>query len=37
MGLKILKTDSKNAGYSVVENFEPYIGNENSVCMEKKL
>lgn len=24
-------------GYSVVANFEPYIGNELSICFEKKL
>ena len=24
-------------GYSITENYEPYIGVENSVCMEKEL
>ncbi|MDP4147233.1 MAG: GNAT family N-acetyltransferase [Bacillota bacterium] len=27
----------KNAGYEVIENYEPYIGNANSVCMKKAL
>ncbi|WP_238916974.1 GNAT family N-acetyltransferase [Clostridium sp. YIM B02555] len=27
----------KNTGYDIIENFEPYKGNTNSVCMKKKL
>jgi GNAT superfamily N-acetyltransferase len=27
----------KNAGYKIIENYEPYIGNTNSVCMKKDL
>ena len=27
----------KNNGYDVIENYEPYIGNTNSVCMKKVL
>jgi ribosomal protein S18 acetylase RimI-like enzyme len=27
----------KNIGYITIQNFEPYIGNENSVCMKKDL
>lgn len=27
----------KNIGYEVIENYEPYIGNTNSVCMKKTL
>lgn len=27
----------KKAGYSVIDNYEPYIGMEQSVCMAKKL
>ncbi|WP_026881116.1 GNAT family N-acetyltransferase [Clostridium akagii] len=27
----------KNIGYEIIENFEPYMGNNNSVCMKKEL
>jgi len=27
----------KNTGYEIIENYEPYIGNTNSVCMKKAL
>jgi putative acetyltransferase len=27
----------KKAGYELIENFEPYIGVENSICFGKKL
>lgn len=27
----------KNIGYNVINNYEPYIGNVNSVCMRKVL
>jgi putative acetyltransferase len=27
----------KNAGYRIIQNYEPYIGNSNSVCMKKDL
>lgn len=27
----------KNSGYYVIQNYEPYIGNKNSVCMKKTL
>ena len=27
----------KNTGYQIIENYEPYIGNTNSVCMKKDL
>ena len=27
----------RNTGYEVIENYEPYIGNRNSVCMKKDL
>lgn len=27
----------KNAGYAIIQNYEPYIGNINSVCMKKTL
>jgi putative acetyltransferase len=27
----------KKAGYEIIDNFEPYIGVENSVCFGKKL
>jgi GNAT superfamily N-acetyltransferase len=27
----------ENAGYKVIQNFEPYVGNINSVCMKKTL
>lgn len=27
----------KNTGYEIIENYEPYIGNANSVCMKKDL
>lgn len=27
----------KNIGYEVIENYEPYVGNTNSVCMKKTL
>lgn len=27
----------KNLGYEVIENYAPYIGNTNSVCMKKTL
>lgn len=27
----------KNSGYNVIQNYEPYIGNTNSVCMKKVL
>ena len=27
----------KNTGYDIIENFEPYKGNANSVCMKKNL
>ena len=27
----------KNLGYDVIENYAPYIGNTNSVCMKKTL
>ena len=27
----------KNSGYGVIENYEPYVGNANSVCMKKAL
>lgn len=27
----------KNIGYEVIENYEPYVGNTNSICMKKTL
>lgn len=27
----------KSLGFEVIDNFEPYVGNENSVCMKKAL
>ena len=27
----------ENTGYEIIENYEPYIGNANSVCMKKRL
>jgi len=27
----------KNTGYQIIENYEPYIGNTNSICMKKEL
>lgn len=27
----------ENIGYEVIENYEPYVGNTNSVCMKKTL
>lgn len=27
----------RNTGYEIIENFEPYIGNTNSLCMKKEL
>ncbi len=27
----------KNSGYEMIENYEPYVGNENSLCMKKEL
>jgi GNAT superfamily N-acetyltransferase len=27
----------ENTGYEIIENYEPYIGNVNSVCMKKGL
>jgi GNAT superfamily N-acetyltransferase len=27
----------KNSGYEIIENYEPYIGNANSICMKKQL
>lgn len=27
----------KNIGYEVIENYEPYVSNTNSVCMKKTL
>lgn len=27
----------RNTGYEFIENYEPYIGNTNSVCMKKDL
>ena len=27
----------KSMGYKVTENYEPYVGNANSVCMKKRL
>ena len=27
----------KNVGYEITQNYKPYIGNENSVCMKKRL
>jgi GNAT superfamily N-acetyltransferase len=27
----------KNTGYEIIENYEPYIENKNSVCMKKDL
>lgn len=27
----------KNLGFEVIDNFEPYVGNANSVCMKKTL
>ncbi|MDB2138954.1 hypothetical protein [Clostridium butyricum] len=27
----------KNIGYQIIENYQPYIGNTNSVCMKKEL
>lgn len=27
----------KNAGYTVIQNYEPYAGNINSICMKKTL
>jgi len=27
----------KNIGYEVIENYEPYVGNANSICMKKTL
>lgn len=27
----------KSLGYTVIQNYEPYIGDENSICMKKDL
>jgi GNAT superfamily N-acetyltransferase len=27
----------ENTGYQIIENYKPYIGNTNSVCMKKNL
>ena len=27
----------RNTGYEIIENFKPYIGNTNSLCMKKEL
>lgn len=27
----------KSRGYVVIQNYEPYVGNENSICMKKLL
>jgi len=27
----------KNCGYSLIPNYEPYVGNTNSICMKKVL
>ena len=27
----------ENTGYKIIENYEPYIGNTNSVCMKKQI
>ena len=27
----------QKAGYSIVANYEPYIGMENSICMQKQI
>jgi GNAT superfamily N-acetyltransferase len=27
----------KSTGYEIIQNYEPYIGNANSVCMKKSL
>ncbi len=27
----------KSSGYEITENYEPYVGNANSVCMKKRL
>ncbi|WP_235831774.1 GNAT family N-acetyltransferase [Flavobacterium rhamnosiphilum] len=27
----------EKAGYSIVENYEPYVGLENSICMRKQI
>lgn len=27
----------KSTGYEIIQNYEPYIGNTNSVCMKKSL
>lgn len=27
----------KNSGYEIIGNYEPYIGNANSICMKKQL
>jgi ribosomal protein S18 acetylase RimI-like enzyme len=27
----------KSIGYGITENYEPYVGNPNSVCMKKRL
>lgn len=27
----------KNTGYEIIDNYEPYIGNTNSLCMKKEL
>ncbi len=27
----------KSFGYSIIPNYEPYVGNDNSICMQKSL
>lgn len=27
----------KSSGYEIIDNFEPYVGNTNSICMKKRL
>lgn len=27
----------KSRGYTVIQNYDPYVGNENSICMKKEL
>lgn len=37
MALKKIIYLYKNSGYEINENYEPYVGNENSLCMKKEL
>lgn len=34
---KVVKTTSKNADFRIVENYKPYVGLQNSVCITKSI